>query len=103
MHLKVSEALRNLAGIRSCPQALAGFNFSNNFSTPSSVTLIFSMDGNGTPSGVGMSVSSSLVHVDSYWWFSMSTCSRPIYLRGEMPLLSLQSDFVKLKNLFCYG
>ena len=73
------------------------------------MTVISSMDGKGVPSGVGMSSVSFFVHVDSYWRFKMSALSfgiawsRPFSLRGAMPLLSLRSDFIKLKSLFCFG
>ena len=69
------------------------------------MTVISSMDGNGVPSGVGMSYMSSFAHVDSYWRFKMSALSfgsawtRPFSLRGAMPLLSLRSDLIKLKSL----
>ena len=50
-----ANSLITLAGMESGPYALAGFSFKSSFRTPSSVTLISAMGGNGVPSGVGMS------------------------------------------------
>ena len=53
-----------LAGSISGPVALLGFSFCSNLRTTSAVTLMSGIVGNGVPSGVGMSLQSSLVHVD---------------------------------------
>ena len=104
-----ASSFRILAGSRLGPQALAGLSFSNSLTTPCSVTLRSPIDGKGVPSGIRMSSLSSFVPVDSYWRFKMSafsfgsSCSLPFSLRGTMPLLSLLSDFMKLKSRFCFG
>ena len=54
----------NLAGSISGPIALLGFSFCSNLRTPSAVTLMSGIVGNGVPSVVGMLLQSSLVHVD---------------------------------------
>ena len=104
-----ASSFRILAGSRLEPQALAGLSFSNSLTTPCSVALISPMDGKGVPSGIGMSSLSSFVHGDSYWRLKMSassfgsSCSLPFSLRSAMPLLSLQSDLMKLKSRYCFG
>ena len=98
-----------LAGMRSGPDVLLGLSLCKSFATPSLLTLIFDIAGYGTPSGVGMSLVSSLVHVDSYCLLRMSAlsfglaCSLPLSLSGATPLVSLRSDLMKDQNLFCLG
>ena len=53
-----------LAGSISGPVALLGFIFCSNLRTPSAVTLMSGMVGNGVPSVVEILLQSSLVHVD---------------------------------------
>ena len=53
-----------LAGSISGPVALLGFSFCSNLRSPSTVTLMSGIVGNGVPSGVEMMLQSSLVHVD---------------------------------------
>ena len=84
-----------LAGSISGPVALLVFSFCNNLRTPSVVTLMSGIAGNGVPSCVGMLLQSSLVHVDSYFLFRMSALSfasawsLPFSFQGAIPLVSL--------------
>ena len=70
-----ASSFRILAGSRSGPEAFPGFSFCSSLVMPSLVTCMFFIDGNGLPSGTGMLVLSSLVHVDSYCLFNMSAFS----------------------------
>ena len=69
------------------PDALLGLSLCKSSTTPSLLTLISGIAGYGTPSGVGMPLESSLVHVDSYCLLRMSAlslgsaCSLPLSLR----------------------
>ena len=107
--ISVAISLRTLAGSKSGPEALLGFSLSRSFTTPSLVTSVSGIDGNGVPSGDGMLLLSSLVHVDSYCLLRISAlsfgsaCSRPFSLRGAMPLESFRRDLIKDQNRFCLG
>ena len=102
-------SLRTLAGNKSGPEALLGFSLSRSFTTPSLVTSISGIDGNGVPSDDGMLLLSSLVHVDSYCLLRISAlsfgsaCSRPFSFRGAMPLESFRRDLINDQNRFCLG
>ena len=60
----MASSFKILAGNMSGPVALLGFSFCKSLVTPSTVTLMSGIGGNGVPSGVGILRLSSLVHVD---------------------------------------
>ena len=103
--ISLANSLSTLAGSRSGPPDFPGLSFCSNFRTPSHVTLISGIDGKGMPSGVGMLVVSSLVHVDSYWRLSISALSFalawsvPLSLRGAIPLESFLKDLMYFRFL----
>ena len=100
-------SLRAFAGSKSGPEALLGFSLSRSFTTPSLVTSISGIDGIGVPSGDGMLLLSSFVHVDSYCLLRISAlsfglaCSSPFSLRGAMPLESFRRGLIKDQNRLC--
>ena len=75
--ISTANSFRTLAGTcsRSGPEAFLGLSFCSGFNTPALVTLMSCIDGYGVPSGVGILVLSSLVHIDWYWRFRISTLS----------------------------
>ena len=107
--ISMAISLRTLAGSKSGPEALLGLILSRSFTTPALVTLISGIDRNGIPSGDGMLLLSSLVHVDSYFLLRISALSfgsawsRPFSFRGATALESFRSDLMNDQKRFCFG
>ena len=96
--ISTASSLSIIAGMRSGPDAVLELSLCRSFATPFLLTLISCIAGYGTPSGVGMSLVSPLVHVDLYCLSRMSALSigsaysLPLPLRGATPLVFLRSE-----------
>ena len=67
--ISFDSSFKSLAGIMSGPDDLFTFCFCNSFRTPSVVTWMSGMVGDGSPSGFGISDLSSSVNSD---WYCLS-------------------------------
>ena len=92
--ISFDSSFNSLAGIMSGPDALFTFSFCSSFKTPSVVTWMSGMVGDGSPSGCGISDLSSSVNCDWYCLLNMlalstgSLRSFPWSLKGATPELS---------------
>ena len=73
--ISFDSSFKSLAGIMSGPDALFTFSFCSCFKTPSVVTCMPGMVGDGSPSGCGISDLSSSVNCDWYYLFNMLALS----------------------------
>ena len=102
----VAHSLNILLGILFRPEALPGFKFCNNFSTP--VTSMFNsgMLRKGSPSNSGGAVVFSCENTDLSYSFRISACwvlsdtKRPRLFKVEMPVLSCFLLLIHLQNGF---